>query len=72
MSKYPLCKKPVALKKTREDAGDHPPEVLKEAAGKVNGKLIMYFCPSAGQMDDFRGGWSFQERPLGLERLDAA
>jgi len=45
MSKCPYCKKPVILKKTRKDARDYPPEVLKEAAGKVNGKQIMYSCP---------------------------
>jgi pyruvate-formate lyase-activating enzyme len=45
MSKCPYCKKPVILKKTRRDARDYPPEVLKEAAGKVNGKQIMYSCP---------------------------
>ena len=28
-----------------KDARDYPPEVLKEAAGKVNGKQIMYSCP---------------------------
>ena len=45
MSKCPYCKKPVILKKTRKDARDYPLEVLKEAAGKVNGKQIMYSCP---------------------------
>jgi hypothetical protein len=45
MSKCPYCRKPVVLKKTRKNAGDRAAEVLKEAAGKVNGKQIMYSCP---------------------------